>query len=382
MRHVKRSFDVPGQHFFLLGPRGTGKSTLLKKRFKDALVVDLLMPDYFRFLSSKPERLVELVDGHPEKQTIVIDEIQKIPELLTVIHALIERKDGKQYIMTGSSARKLRRQGVNLLGGRALQRSMHPFSAEELGNRFNLNDALVYGLIPVILDSEGHSDALRAYVDLYVREEVMMEGLTRSVGNFSRFLETISFSHGALLNVTSVSRDCQVERKVVESYIGILEDLMIARRLQPFSRRAKRQLTRHRKFYFFDTGIFRELRPSGPLDIPDEIGGAALEGLVLQQLFAWRDNNSVASDIYYWRTKSGSEVDFILYGESVFIAIEVKNSSNVRPNDLTAMKSFLVDYPDARGVLLYRGEKRLLRDNIWIIPCSEFMVDISNHLSQ
>ncbi len=380
MRYVNRHLNLPDDHFFLLGPRGTGKSTVLKKRYPDALVIDLLLPDYFRSLSARPERLVELVDGNPKKRTVIIDEIQKVPDLLAVIHNLIERNDGRQYVMTGSSARKLRQQGVNLLGGRAVRRSMHPFTAAELGDRFDLADSLKHGLIPVIVQSADPLDALRAYVDLYVREEVMMEGLTRNAGNFSRFLEAISFSHGSVLNISSVARDCEIERKVVESYIGILEDLMIARRVPTFTRRARRQLTQHPKFYFFDTGIYRGLRPAGPLDTPEEISGAALEGLILQHLMAWRDNRNLSVDVSFWRTRSGTEVDFVLYGTSVFAAIEVKHSDRVRPRDLTSLKSFQTDYPGSNTILLYRGKDRYLSDNVLVLPCADFLMSMDEFL--
>jgi len=376
MRYIDRNFQLPENHFFLLGPRGTGKSTLLKNHFKDALYIDLLQTDNFRKYSARPERLTEVVNAHAEKKIIIIDEIQKVPDLLSIIHSLIEKHDGRMYIMTGSSARKLRKQGTNLLAGRAYKKIMYPFTAMELKKSFNLIDALKYGMLPVILNSPDKNEALNVYVDLYIKEEVMMEGLTRNIGAFTRFLEAVSFSHGSILNIVNIARECQVGRKLVEAYIRILEDLMIAWRMPVFSKRAKRQLTVHPKFYFFDTGMYRKLRPSGSLDTPEEIEGVALEGLVLQNIKAALPSIDDTANIYFWRTKSGSEVDFIIYGDVIFTAIEVKSSRTIRPKDLRSLKSFKTDYPTSNSIILYRGKERFIRDDILIIPCEEFLMDM------
>ncbi|MDY0298093.1 MAG: ATP-binding protein [Acidobacteriota bacterium] len=381
MEHVKRDFQIPEEHFFLFGPRGTGKSTLLKKNIPNSLYIDLLQPDLSRMYAARPERLLEAVHAQPEKRVVVIDEIQKIPDLLPAVHSLIEEKQGRQFILTGSSARKLRQGGINLLGGRALQKRLHPFSAWELNEKFSLTEALETGLIPVVFSARDRNAALSAYIDLYIRQEVMMEGWTRNIGNFSRFLESISFSHGSILNLSNVSRECQVERKIVESYVTVLEDLLVARKLNVFSRRAQRQVAVRPKFYFFDTGLFRKLRPKGPLDAPGEIEGPALEGMVLQHLQAFVDNQNKELEIYFWRTRSGSEVDFILYGEELFCAIEVKNTTVVRPSDLRALKTFLCDYPRSRGMLVYRGREKLKRDHILILPCEDFLRNLPNHLT-
>ena len=206
MEKVRRFFSAADQSFFLLGPRGTGKSTFIKDAFPDAFYLDLLLPDIYRSYNAGPERLREAVYAHEDKKVIILDEIQRIPELLGVVHNLIEEKKGLLFVLTGSSARKLKRAGVNLLAGRALMRRMHPFTAAELGDNFNLDNALNHGLIPLILDSGDPSSSLQAYIDLYLREEVLMEGLTRNIGNFSRFLEAISFSHGSVLNISNVAR--------------------------------------------------------------------------------------------------------------------------------------------------------------------------------
>ncbi|MFH0947487.1 MAG: DUF4143 domain-containing protein [Elusimicrobiota bacterium] len=275
--------------------------------------------------------------------------------------------------MTGSSSRKLKRTGADLLAGRVIKKTMHPFMATELGKKFNLNNALNWGLLPLVVAAQNPEDVLRTYASLYVREEVQAEGLVRNIGNFSRFLEAVSFSHGSVLNITNVARDCEVERKVVEGYITILEDLLLAFRLPVFTKRAKRTVVSHPKFYFFDAGVYRSLRPSGPLDKSEEIGGSALEGLVAQHLMAWNSYSGEKNKVNFWRTASGSEVDFVVYGEKVFWAIEVKNTSKIRPEDLRALSSFKEDYPESTAYFLYRGKERIMKNGILCIPCDEFL---------
>jgi len=374
MEKVTRIFKPESRSFFLLGPRGTGKSTLIKDSFPDSIYIDLLLPDVFRTYLSRPERLRELVMANRDKKVIVNDEVQKVPQILEVVHSLMEEKKGWQFLLTGSSARKLKKSGVDMLAGRALIRRMHPFIAAELKSRFRLEDAIQQGMIPVVLDSANPMDTLQAYVDLYLREEVQMEGLTRNVGNFSRFLEAVSFSHGSILTVSNVARECGVERKVVEGYLHILEDLLLSFRLPVFTRRAKRSTAQHPKFYFFDTGVFNALRPSGPLDRSEEKAGQALEGLVAQHLRAWIDYRHPATNLYYWRTIAGTEVDFVVYGKDLFWAIEVKNAAHVQPRDLKALRTFGEDYPEAERFLLYRGREKLLRNGITIQPCEDFLL--------
>lgn len=376
MELAPRFFDPPKDHFFLLGPRGTGKTWWTKQRFPQALRVDLLDPETLRLLSARPERLREMAGGQKDLQQIVIDEVQKLPELLEVVHLMIEEKAGLQFILTGSSARKLRRGGVNLLGGRAANRALHPFMAAELGKRFELSQAIRYGMLPVVHGAADPDEILRAYNGLYLREEVQAEGLVRNVGSFSRFLEGISFSQASVLNLAAVARECAVNRKTVEGYLEILEDLLLAFRLPVFNRRAKRAMASHPKFFFFDAGIFRANRPIGPLDSVTEIDGAALEGLVAQHLRAWCDYSDGDHRLHYWQTKTQTEVDFIVYGASGLFALEVKNSDRIRREDLKGLKAFGDDYPESQRFLLYRGQERLLRDGVLCLPCREFLPEL------
>lgn len=378
MELLPRFFKESKLSYFLFGPRGTGKSTWLKKRYPGCLLIDLLEPDVFRGYSARPEKLRELVDALPDDDnlpntTIIIDEVQKVPDLLDPVHALIEEKPGLRFILTGSSSRKLKRTSVDLLSGRAALRSMHPFMAAELGARFDLNDALHFGLVPVVYSSPDRAETLKAYIELYIKEEVMMEGLIRNVGNFSRFLEAISFSHGSVLNVSNVARECEVERKTVHGYIEILHELLLAFSVPVFTKRAKRAVVKHPKFYIFDPGVYGYLRPRGPLDRPEEIGGPALEGLIAQHIRAWLDYSFSSSKLYFWRTKGGSEVDFIIYGAEGFWAIEVKNSQKVHTNDLRGLLSFTEDYPECTPLLLYRGKDAVKIKGVLCLPCERFL---------
>jgi predicted AAA+ superfamily ATPase len=373
---TERFFKPPKDSFIIFGPRGTGKSTWLRNTFPDAYRVDLLDDRAYRDYIGHPERIKEVVTANPHTKHFIIDEVQKAPKLLDSIHSLIAEDKTNQFILSGSSARKLRRGGVNLLAGRAILTHFHPFMAAELGPDFSLETALRTGLIPLIVSANEPDKTLATYIALYLKEEVKEEGLVRNVGSFARFLEAISFSHGSILNLNHIARECQVSRKVVENYLSIIEDLLIGYKLPVFLKRARREMTVQPKFFLFDAGVYHHLRPKGPLDSPDEIGGIALEGLVLQHLKAWCDYSDGPVDCFFWKTRGGSEVDFILYGENYFWAIEVKNSRQIHPKSLKSLKAFLTDYPEAGGMLLYRGTEKRQIDGIACWPVEDFLLHL------
>ena len=244
--------------------------------------------------------------------------------------------------------------------------------ASEL-DRFEFDAALARGLLPLVVAAERPDDVLRAYASLYLDEEVRLDGWARNVGAFARFLEAISFSHAAVLNIANVARECEVERKTVAAYIEVLEDLLLSFRMPVFTRRAKRDTSTHSKFFLFDAGVFRSLRPTGPLDRPEEIDGAALEGLVAQHLRPWLAYRGGDAGLFFWRTRSGVEVDFVVYGAAGFWAIEVKNAARVRPEDLRGLEAFGTDYPQAELIMLFRGTRRERRDRVWILPVEDFL---------
>ncbi len=375
METLRRFFDLNAQSCFVLGPRGTGKTTWLRTLLPDSLYLDLLNPALYRQLAGRPEHLMEIIDAAPRSEHVVIDEIQRVPELLSVIHAVLEGPSPPKFVMTGSSARKLRRGAANLLGGRAANRTLHPFMAAELP-KFDVNQSLESGLLPLVYASDEPRDSLDAYASLYLEQEVQAEGLTRNLGAFARFLEAVSLTHAGQLNIAALARECEVERKTVGTYLEILEDLLLAFRLHVFQKHAKRRVAVHPKLYLFDTGVFRALRPRGPLDSPNEIAGQALEGLVAQHLRAWADYSRQRIGLFYWRTRAGSEVDFVVYGDFGLQAIEVKNGRRTHASDLRGLKSFRDDYPEAECALLYRGERRMRIDNIWCLPVDEFFAHL------
>jgi len=355
-----------GKSFFLFGPRGTGKTTWVKAAFPKAVYADLLEAELFNNLLANPQRLENLI---PEgfKDWIIVDEVQRVPELLNEVHRLIEKYKYK-FILTGSNARKIRRRGQNLLAGRALTYFMHPLTALELGKDFNLGHSLKYGQLPSVYIEKDPKAYLESYVKTYLEEEIQQEGLTRNLARFARFLEAASFSQGSILNISSVARDCSVERKVVESYFSILEDLLMAYRVPVFTKKAKRRMAAHPKFYFFDVGVYRTLRPAGPLDMPEEIEGASLETLLFQELNAANTDHGLGYKIYYWRTADNAEVDFVLYGDKGIRAFEIKRTARVSGVMLKGLKSFLRDYPMSKAYFIYGGSRQMRDGKISIIP--------------
>lgn len=367
----------PKGSYFLLGPRGTGKSTWLLYNYPEALRIDLLLGEEERRFNAYPERIRDIVESLPLGSTIILDEIQRVPKLLPEIHSLIEQKRDIQFIMTGSSTRKLRRSMSDLLGGRALMRQMGPFLASELGSEFSLEKALKTGLIPLIWDSQDHEERLRDYLTLYLKQEVQAEGLVRQIGDFSRFLEVASFSHASVWTTTDISRESSVKRTTVDNYLQILEDLFLAFSLPVFSRRAKRRLIAHQKFYFFDAGVYRIVRPRGILDNTQEIEGLALEGLVAQHLRSWVLAQREPHSLSFWRTQTQLEVDFVIYGPRGFWAIEVKRSSNLGPDDVRGLAAFQEEYPEAQCMIVKPLKRRETYRGFSVVPIEEFLLNIA-----
>jgi len=366
--------------FFLFGPRGTGKTTWVKSAFPKAAYIDLLEAELFNDLTANPQRLSNFIPLD-FKDWVIIDEVQRIPELLHEVHRLIETKKYR-FILTGSSPRKLKRKGPNLLAGRALTLSMHPLSVAELGDDFQLEHSLRYGQLPSVYTEADPKKYLEAYVRTYLEEEIRQEGLTRNLSAFARFLEAASFSQGSVLSISSVARECHVERKVVESYFSILEDLRIGYRVPIFSKKTKRRLIVHPKFYFFDVGVYRTVRPMGPLDAPEEVDGIALETLFLQELMALNSALDIGYKIFYWRTSNGREVDFILYGPKGMLSFEIKNTSRITSAMLGGLRSFLTDYPMAKAYFVYGGNRRMYEDKIEVVPVFEILKNLKTILSK
>lgn len=381
----KRLFRLPlssKDSFFIFGPRGTGKTAWLKNNLKvgEYLYIDLLDSLTFRTLSARPESIVELIEPN-FKGRIVIDEVQKAPALLDEVHRLIESR-GYRFILTGSSARKLKQKGVDLLAGRAIRYTMHPLTAQELGNAFQLDHALTKGMLPATYTYDDPEGYLATYIDTYLREEVMQEGLTRNISAFSRFLEVASFSQGSVINASTIAREVGVDRQVIQNYFSILKDLLLAHGLPAFTKRAKRRLITTEKFYYFDVGIYQHLRPKGLLDISSEIAGASLETLFYQSALALIAYHKLDYQIYYWRTVNGVEVDFVFYGKQALLAFEIKHSNMIHSKMLTGLKHFQQDYPIARGYILYMGSQTLyLSNGIIAMPFKEALLKLNDLLA-
>jgi uncharacterized protein len=361
---------------FLFGPRGTGKTSFLKEMFPDALYIDLLEAPIRRELQSNPTRLNALI---PPKfnHVVILDEVQRVPELLDEVHRLIESRKIR-FILTGSSARKLRQQGVNLLAGRAYLYHMHPLTSTELGDDFHIKKALTTGMLPSVYTFSQPEQYLKSYIDVYLREELIQEGLLKNDNVFVRFLEVASLSQGEVINYSEIAREVRTNQTTISNYFSLLEDMLIAHQIPIFNKRAKRRLLTQSKFYYFDVGVFRSVRPIGPLDTTQEADGPALETLFLQELKAINDYYALNYNIYYWRTHTQLEVDFIIYGEHGLHAFEIKRKENLSKKDFNGLKAFSEDYPEATLHLLYGGNTEYYEGEIHVRP----LVKALRHLKE
>jgi len=322
---INRIITSPRQSFFLLGPRGAGKSMWLRETFPDAYVVNLLDEGTYQRLLAAPERFADEMRLRPPGSLVIVDEVQRLPNLLNEVHRSIEERH-LRFVLCGSSARKLRRSGVNLLAGRALQRFMHPFLPEELGARFDLEDALKNGLMPIVWDSPEKPETLAAYSQLYLKEEIQAEALVRNLQGFARFLPIAALLHGQTINVSNIARDAGVARTTANGYLEILEETLLCFRIPAFEAKLRVRERKLPKWYWCDPGIVRSMKHNTG-SVSAEEKGALFEGLVAQMLRAYRDYRRRWDRISYWAPahKSSVEVDFLLQKGSELIAVEVKS---------------------------------------------------------
>jgi len=361
------------QSAFLWGPRKTGKSTFLQSAFPDSLRFDLLETDVMLELVKRPSLLREqLLAAAPRtlEYPIIIDEVQKVPQLLDEVHWLIERR-GLRFILCGSSARKLRRGRINLLGGRAWRFQMHPLVFTEVPD-FDLMRALNRGLVPVHYLAAEYRRSLDAYVRDYLKEEVFDEGLTRNVPAFSRFFDAMAYSHGELTNFANIARDCGVDAKTVKEYYQILVDTLLGTFVEPYRLRQGRQvITKTSKFYLFDVGIAGAITRRHLAEERGEQFGRALEHFILMEILAHRSYRAVDYDIHFWRTKAGLEVDFVLgRGE---VAIEVKGTSRVDPTAFRSLRAFVDEHRPRRALIVCNERSPRVVDRIEVVPWRLFL---------
>jgi len=361
------------QSAFLWGPRKTGKSTYLRAAFPESLTFDLLQTDLMLDLARRPALLRErllAVDPAKLAHPVILDEVQKVPQLLDEVHWLIENR-GLSFILCGSSARKLKRGGVNLLGGRAWRYEMHPLVSIEVGD-LDLLRALNRGLVPAHYLDPGYRRSLEAYVVDYLKEEVFDEGLTRNVAAFSRFFEAVGYSHGDLTNYANIARDCGVDAKTVKEYYQILVDTLLGTFVEPWKKRQERQVIgKAAKFYLFDVGVAGAITRRHVAQERGEPFGRALEHFVLMEILAHRSYRDLGHGVHFWRTKSGLEVDFVL-GEAE-VAVEVKGTSRLDPSDFRSLRAFMEDNRPRRAVVVCNEPVPRVSDGVEVLPWREFL---------
>lgn len=357
--------------FFLFGPRATGKTTLIGQQLAEtATIIDLLDSRYFLRLSGAPHELESLIAAAPA-DIIVIDEIQRIPELLNEIHRLIESQD-ITFLLTGSSARKLRRGKANLLAGRVWDARMFPFIYQELAD-FDLNRYLRYGGLPAVYLSEYPEEALAAYVNTYLKEEILSEGLIRRLPPFSRFLKTMALSNGEMINFTKLANDCQVPPSTVTEYVGLLEDTLIGFLLPAWIESKKRKAIKTGKFYFFDPGVTHMLAGTETLDPNSNLYGKSFEQFICMELRAYLSYTRKRLPLAYWRSKNGHEVDFLLGTKT---AVEVKASKKINRNDFKGLKYLKEEGVFNNLILVSRDPVSSLTDGVLTLPWQKFLSDL------
>lgn len=369
-QYIPRALDLAAlakrKSLFLFGPRQTGKTALIRNALPSAKVYDLLDGDTFRTLSYRPARLGEELES--TDKLVVLDEIQKLPVMLDEVHRLIEQRNIR-FVLTGSSARKLRRAGVNLLGGRAPSRTLHPFTYRELGSDFVLDRALDRGLLPSIYFSSNVRDDLGAYVGNYLKEEIAAEALTRNVPAFSRFLEVAALCHGTMLNFSEVASDAQVPVSTVREYFHILEDTLVARQLPAWTRTRTRKAIGTAKHYFFDIGVVRHLQHRSGLARRSPEFGDAFESYIFHELSSYIDYTE-AMPLAYWRSTSNFEVDFVLADTT---AIEVKAKDPVGARDLRGLRALKEESLLKHYVVVSLESRPRTVDGIRILPWKDFL---------
>jgi predicted AAA+ superfamily ATPase len=375
----ERIYKVPTQSFFLFGVRGVGKSTWARENFPQAHRVDLLDETVYQsYLADSGIFPGELATLAP-RSWVVVDEIQRIPALLNTVHRFIEEKR-LRFALLGSSARKLKTSGTNLLAGRALRKTMYPLVPEELGSDFSLEQALAFGSLPVIHGSDSVKEALQAYAQLYLKEEIKAEAIVRSLSGFARFLPVAALFHAQTINVSALARDAGVARTTVAGYIEILEDTLVAFRLPPFEARLRVRERKHPKLYWIDPGLVRAVkRQLG--EVTSEERGPLLEGWIATLLKTYGDTREIFEDLYYWAPAEShaTEVDFLLRRGREFLALEVKSGRRIGPPMLSGLRAISDLQGVVRRILVYSGPRVYkTEEGIEVWPVERFLAALSD----
>ena len=374
--YVSRCLDLERllaqRSVLLFGPRQTGKSTYVQRQLAGtvALSFSLLDQGLLTAVLADPTRIRQVIAARDMRDTVIcIDEIQKCPALMDEVHLMIEERD-LRFLLTGSSARALRRKGVNMLGGRGSDRVMHPFSWFELGERFSLERAINHGLLPPHYLSDDPEEGLASYVDRYLTEEIAAEGIARNLPRFARFLQTAATTNAQMLNYSNVALDAQVPRQTVVQWYEVLRDTLIAFELPAWSRTVKRKAIETAKFYFFDTGVVRALRRLPPVSEASADFGELFEHFVFLELRAWIDYRKPRTSLAYWRSRSGYEVDFVLDDR---VAIEAKATRRVHQKHLRNLRALAEERLVQRSIVVCREDRPRIENGIEIWPLKFFL---------
>ncbi len=369
----KQIFKEAGnESLFLWGARQTGKSTLLKMLYPDAMYFDLLLSDVFERLQRNPSILRETILAASLSMPVIIDEIQRIPALLNEVHWMISNKN-IQFILSGSSPRKILRSGANLLGGRALRYELYPLIYKEIPD-FNLIRALNHGLMPRHYLSDNPEKLISAYIGSYLRDEIMAEAKIRNMVSFSRFLEAAAFSNGEIVNYTNIATECGVSAPTVREYFQILEDTLTGRFLPSYQKRPKRRVIRAPKFYYFDIGMTNYLLKRKSIEPGGEIFGKVFEHFIYHEIYTYASYSGLHFPISYWRTTSQIEIDFVLGDHEV--AIEVKSTNQATTRHLKGLKSFAEEYPVKKLILISNDPQPRKVGNIMVMPWKAFLEEL------
>jgi predicted AAA+ superfamily ATPase len=371
----KRSITLPkpgSETFFLWGPRQTGKTTLLRAAYPEALWIDLLKADEFRRYLTQPELLRGELAARPGVTQVVIDEVQKVPTLLDEVHWLIENRK-LSFALCGSSARKVRKGHANLLGGRAARHELFGLTSAELGAEFELTRLLNHGYLPRLYAAERPERMLHAYVSDYLKEEIAAEGLVRNLPAFSTFLNVAALSDAEIVNNSTIARECGVSSHTVQSYFEILVDTLLGRWLPAYVKRPKRRIIQSAKFYFADVGVVNVLAKRRGLEAGGALFGKAFENWIHHELVAYNAYRERFATLSYWRLTTGAEVDFVV--DDAQVAIEAKATRKVGSSDLKGLRSLREDHPSlsAAWVVSLEAKARRSDDGIWILPAEEFV---------
>lgn len=357
-----RSLSCPNNSFFLFGVRGSGKSTWLRAHFERASWFNLLDQRLYQMLLVNPGLLSDQLRALKSGQWVIIDEVQRLPGLLNEVHRGIEEL-GLKFALTGSSARQLKKSGVNLLAGRATRRLMLPLLPDELGQDFDIEAIMRWGSIPLVWTAEDRKLALQDYVQMYLKEEIQAEALTRNLAGFARSLPVTALYNGQVINVTSAARDAEVERKTFDGYLQILEDTLLVQRLYPYQAKLTVREKKRPKIYWIDPGVVRAAKGSfGPVTLEEK--GALLESYIFQILRHHQANRRSINELYYWSpAESRTEVDFLIETDKGFYAVEVKSSTKVKPDHLKGLRA-IADLKGIRErIMVYLGDHDLLLEN-------------------